>query len=116
MNMLTLVAASMLSMAAMKADPMDDARKAFNNCMIVAHNKAIDDKTPPNSFTKIADEACIPERGAYRDILIKSERSYGSNQKDAEKFANEEVQMIVDSLVTSFNENVENGAKLTIEK
>ena len=32
------------------------------------------------------------------------------------KFANEEVQMIVDSLVTSFNENVENGAKLTIEK
>lgn len=114
--MLTLVAASMLSMAAMKADPMDNARKAFNNCMIETHNKAIDDKTTPNSFTKIADEACTAERTAYRDILIKSERSYGSSQKDAEKFAGEEVQMIVDSVVAGFNENVENNAKLTPEK
>lgn len=114
--MLTLVAATMLSMAAMKSDPMDNARKAFNNCMIATHNKAIDDKTPPNSFTKMADESCVTERAAYREILIKSERSYGSNQNDAEKFANEEVQMIVDSIVTSFNENVENNAKLTAEK
>jgi len=114
--MLTLVAATMLSMAAMKADPMDDARKAFNNCMIETHNKGVAEKMSPSSFTKAADEACIPERTVYRDILIKSERSYGSSQKDAEKFASEEVQMIVDSVVSSFNENVESGAKLTPEK
>ena len=106
----------MLSMAAMKADPMDDARKAFNNCMIETHNKGVAEKMSPSSFTKAADEACIPERTVYRDILIKSERSYGSSQKDAEKFASEEVQMIVDSVVSSFNENVESGAKLTPEK
>lgn len=100
----------------MKADPMDDARKAFNNCMIETHNKGVAEKMSPSSFTKAADEACIPERTVYRDILIKSERSYGSSQKDAEKFASEEVQMIVDSVVSSFNENVENGAKLTPEK
>ena len=114
--MLTLVAATMLSMAAMKADPMDNARKAFNNCMIETHNKGVTDKLSPSSFTKAADEACMPERTAYSDVLIKSERSYGSSQKDAEKFASEEVQMIVDSVVSSFNENVENGAKLTPEK
>jgi hypothetical protein len=114
--MLTLVAATMLSMAAMKADPMDNARKAFNNCMIETHNKGVEEKLSPSSFTKAADEACMPERTAYRDVLIKSERSYGSSQKDAEKFASEEVQMIVDSVVSSFNENVENGAKLTPEK
>jgi hypothetical protein len=114
--MLTLVAATMLSMAAMKADPMDNARKAFNNCMIETHNKGVEEKLSPSSFTKAADEACLPERTAYRDILIKSERSYGSSQKDAEKFASEEVQMIVDSVVSSFNENVESGAKLTPEK
>mgnify|MGYP000846153124 FL=1 len=114
--MLTLVAATMLSMAAMKADPMDNARKAFNNCMIETHNKGITEKMSPSSFTKAPDEACMTERTVYRDILIKSERSYGSSQKDAEKFASEEVQMIVDSVVSSFNENVENGAKLTPEK
>jgi hypothetical protein len=47
---------------------------------------------------------------------VKSERSYGSSQAEAEKFAAEEIQMLIDSVVTSFNENVENGAKLTLEK
>jgi hypothetical protein len=47
---------------------------------------------------------------------VKSERSYGSSLADAEKFAAEEIQMLVDSVVTSFNENVEGGAKLTPEK
>jgi hypothetical protein len=114
--MLTLVAATMLSMAAMKADPMDNARKAFNNCMIETHNKAVGEKVGPSDFVKTAEGACATERTTYRDILVKSERSYGSSQKEAEKFADEEVQMIVDSIVSSFNENVENGAKLTAEK
>jgi hypothetical protein len=114
--MLTLVAATMLSMAAMKGDPMDNARKAFNNCMIETHNKAVGEKASPSDFVKTAEGACATERAGYRDVLIRSERSYGSSQKDAEKFAGEEVQMIVDSIVSSFNENVENGAKLTHEK
>ena len=114
--MLTLVAATMLSMAAMKADAMDNARKAYNNCMIETHNKAVGEKVSPSDFVKAAEGACTTERAAYRDILIKSERGYGSSQKDAEKFAIEEVQMIVDSMVSSFNENVESGAKLTPEK
>jgi hypothetical protein len=114
--MITLVAATMLSMAAMKADPVDNARKAFNNCMIGTHNVAIGEKASPNAFLKTAETACTAERTAYHDILVKAERGYGSSQKDAEKFANEEVQMIIDSVVSSFNENVENGAKLTPEK
>ncbi|MBL0924824.1 MAG: hypothetical protein IBJ12_10220 [Sphingomonadaceae bacterium] len=114
--MMTLVAAMMLSMAAQKADPLDNARKAFNNCMIETHNVAVGEKVSPSAFVKTTETACTAERTAYRDILIKSERGYGSSQKEAEKFANEEVQMIIDSVVSSFNENVENGSKLSPEK
>jgi hypothetical protein len=114
--MITLVAASMLSMAAMKADPLDNARKAFNNCMIETHNVAVGEKASPSAFLKTAEAACTAERTAYHDVMVKAERGYGSSLKDAEKFANEEVQMIVDSVVSSFNENVESGAKLTPEK
>ena len=114
--MISLVAATLLSMAAMKGDPMDDARKAFNNCMIETHNTAVGEKASPSDFIKTSDAACPTERSAYKEILVKSERSYGSSVADAEKFAAEEIQMIVDSIVTSFNENVENGAKLTPEK
>jgi hypothetical protein len=114
--MLTLVAATMLSMAAMKADPLDDARKAFNNCMIETHNTAVGEKASPSAFIKTTETACTTQRSAYHDILVKSERSYGSSAKDAEDYANEEVQGLIDSVVSSFNENVESGAKLQPEK
>jgi aromatic ring-opening dioxygenase catalytic subunit (LigB family) len=114
--MMSLVAATMLSMAAMKADPMDNARKAFNNCMIEVHNKAVGEKVSPSNFLKTAESACTAERTTYHDMMVKAERGYGSSQKDAEAYANEEVQMMVDGIVSSFNENAESGAKLTPEK
>jgi len=114
--MFTLVAATMLSMASMKGDVLDNARKAFNNCMIETHNNGVKEKMSPSDFVKTADAACPTQRAAYKEILVRSERSYGSNAADAEKFASEEVQMIVDSVVSAFNENVENGANLTPEK
>jgi hypothetical protein len=103
-------------MAAMKGDAMDNARKSFNNCMIEVHNNAVSEKASPSAFIQTSDAACPTERAAYKEILLKSERSYGSSQTEAEKFASEEIQMIVDSIVTSFNENIEGGAKLTPEK
>jgi hypothetical protein len=114
--MLTLVAATMLSMAAMKTDPIDTARKAFNNCMIETHNTAVTEKVSPSAFLKTAETACTAERTSYHDMMVKAERGYGSSAKDAEQFASEEVQMMIDGIVSSFNENVETGAKLTAEK
>ncbi|WP_397603392.1 hypothetical protein [Sphingorhabdus sp.] len=114
--MITLIATALLSMAAMKGDALDNARKAFNNCMIEVHNVAVSEKLTPSAFIKKSDEACPTERAAYKAILVKAERSYGSSLADAEKFAAEEIQMLVDSVVTSFNENVEGGSKLTPEK
>lgn len=114
--MITLIATALLSMASMKGDAMDTARKAFNNCLIETHNAAVAEKASPSDFIKTSDVACPTQRAAYKEILVKSERSYGSSQAEAEKFAAEEIQMIVDSVVASFNENVENGAKLTPEK
>jgi hypothetical protein len=84
--------------------------------MIEVHNVAVTEKASPSAFIKTSDAACPTERAAYKAILVKSERSYGSSQAEAEKFAAEEIQMLIDSVVTSFNENVENGAKLTPEK
>ena len=114
--MITIIATALLSMAAMKGDAMDNARKAYNNCMIEVHNVAVTEKASPSAFIQTSDAACPTERAAYKAILVKSERSFGSSQAEAEKFAAEEIQMLIDSVVTSFNENVEGGAKLTPEK
>lgn len=106
----------MLSMAAQKADPLNNARKALNNCMVEVHNKGVTDKASPSDFLKIAESACPTERTAYHGMLVRAERGYGSSQKDAEKYANEEVQMLLDGVVSAFNENVDSGAKLSPEK
>jgi hypothetical protein len=114
--MMTLVAATMLAMAAQKADPLNMARKAYNNCMIETHNKGVSDKASPSDFLKTAEAACPTERSTYHGMLVRAERGYGSSQKDAEQFANEEVQMMVDGIVSAFNENADSGAKLSPEK
>lgn len=114
--MLTLVAAAMLTMFAMKGDALDDARKAYNNCMIETHNTAVGEKQSPSTFIKTSETACTAQRTAYHATLVKAERSYGSNANEAEKYAKEEVQSLIDSVVSAFNENAETGAKLSPEK
>ena len=114
--MLTLVTTALLSMAAMKGDPLDDARKAFNNCMIEVHNTAIGEKASPSAFIQKSESSCTAERAAYHAIMVRTEISFKSTPKEAEQFAKEEVQSLIDSIVTAFNDNIESGAKLSLEK
>jgi hypothetical protein len=114
--MMSMVLAMALSMAPAKADPVDNARKGFNNCLIEIHNKAVDDKQSPSGFKESLGAACTAEKTAYRDLIIKAERGYGSKQSEAEKFADEEVQTIVDYVISAFSENVESRARMSPEK
>jgi hypothetical protein len=114
--MIGIVTAMMLSMVMAKPDPVDMARKNFNNCLIELHNKGVDGKISLSAFRESMAENCIAEKTGYRDLIVKAERGYGSKQAEAEKFADEEVQAIVDSIASSFAENAERNAKLTLEK
>jgi hypothetical protein len=114
--MVSQVLAILLIVAAGKADPVDAARKSFNNCLIDQHNKAVELKKTSSDFDKIVKENCLTERTAYHDANVKAERGYGSNAKDAEQYANEEVQNVVSGIISSFTSNIESGAKLSPEK
>lgn len=112
----TLALAMALNMAAAKGDPMDDARKALNNCFVKEHNAAVQGKKSASDFNEAIQAACPTERKAYFDILVKSERGYGAKQADAEKYANEEIQMMVDGVTSAFGENRDSGGQLAEEK
>ena len=114
--MLTLVTTAMLTMAAAKANPLNDARKAFNNCMIEVHNAAIVEKQSPSAFIKTSEAACPDQRAAYHAIVVKTDMANKSTKSQAEEFASEEVQYMIDGIVASFNDNVESGGKLVLEK
>jgi hypothetical protein len=105
-----------MNMAAMARDPQDDARKAFNNCLVEEHNSAVSDKKSGSEFNKQLETACTDTRKTYFDIIVKAEKGYGSKQADAEQFANEEIQAVIDSITSAFGDNVSNGARLQPEK
>lgn len=107
--------AILLFVAAGKADPLDDARKAFNNCLIDEHNMAIESNMPVPDFNKRAQDACTETKQAYLDIMIKSEREYGSSQSEAEEYANEETQMIVDYITRTYSLNAEGHGRMEHE-
>jgi hypothetical protein len=116
MMVTTLVLAMTLNMAAMKTDPQDNARKALNNCYVEEHNKAIEAKKSGAEFNEQIAASCTEVRKTYFDMIVKSERGYGSKQAEAEEFANGEIQSIIDSITSAFSENVSSGAKLQTEK
>ncbi len=112
----SLALAMALNMTAAKADPVNDARKGFNNCLIREHNEAVKAKKGASEFNEGIQKACTAERKSYFDMMVKSERGFGSSQKDAEAFAGEEIQMMVDGITGSFGENREGGGQLAEEK
>jgi hypothetical protein len=105
-----------MAMMAMKGDPQDDARKALNNCFFEEHNKAVASKASGAEFNEQLAAACTDERKVYFDILVKGELAFKAKLADAEEYANEEIQSIVDSVTNAFEDNVSSGAKLQMEK
>lgn len=113
---MSMALAMALNMAAMKGDAMDTARKGFNNCLIREHNEAVKVKKSASEFNDLIQKACPTERQAYFDMLVRSEKSFGSKQADAEQYANEEIQMMIDGTTSAFGENASSGGQLAEEK
>ena len=115
--MFTSMALAMaLNMAAMKGDSMDEARKSFNNCLIKEHNESVKMKRSGSEFNEAIQKACPTEKQAYFDMLVKSEKGFGSKQADAEQYAREEIQMMIDGTTSAFGENRDSGGQLAEEK
>ncbi len=116
MILTSMAMAMALNMAAMKGDPQDDARKAFNNCLVKEHNEAVEAKKSASEFNDQVAAACVDTRKTYFDLIVKAELGFKSKQADAIEYANEEIKAVVDSITTQFGDNVANGAKLQPEK
>jgi hypothetical protein len=111
-----LALAMAMNMVAMKADPQDDARKAFNNCLVDEHNSAVKEKKSGSEFNTQIAAACTETRKKYHDLVVKAEIGFKSKPADAEQYATEELQAVVDSITSAFSENVATGAQLQKEK
>jgi hypothetical protein len=79
-------------------------------------NSAVEAKKSGSEFNEQVAAACTEPRKAYFDLIVKAERGYGSKQADAEQYANEELQAVIDSITAAFGENVSTGSRLQPEK
>jgi hypothetical protein len=106
---LTLFVAFAMSMA--QGDPVETARKSLNACMTTYTNAALDAKTAPGEFTKQASDACKAEKTTFIEAMVKSEMQYGGKKAEAEGYASEEAQMIVDSYVGSYGDYLSSSTR-----
>jgi hypothetical protein len=114
--MLKMGVAIFLGLAAMTADPIETSRKTYTNCLREFHNTSVTDKLSISDFRDKVKLACETERGNYQSTLVRSERSFGASVKEAEAYAAEEIQIVIDVISTAFADNASEGAKLLPEK
>lgn len=106
---LTLIVAMAMTMA--QGDPVDSARASFNACLTSYTNEALDAKKTPGAFTKEVSDACTPEKTALISAMVKAEMQYGGKQAEAESYAGEETQMIIDSYVGSYGDYLSSNTR-----
>lgn len=106
---LTVLIAMAMTMAA--ADPVDMARKDFNDCLTKFTNESLDAKKPQSDFTKEAETACTAEKTKLIELMIKAEMQYGGKKAEAESYANEETQMMIDSYVGTYGDYLSSNTR-----
>lgn len=98
-----------MSMA--QGDPVETARKGLNECLTTYTNAALDAKTAPAEFTKQSSDACPAEKAKFVEALVASEMQYGGKKAEAESYASEEAQMILDSYVGSYGDYLSSSTR-----
>jgi hypothetical protein len=114
--MVSNILALLLVMASGKADPMDTARKAYNNCVVKVVIDSLDKKSSQSAYNESVAAGCQTERTIYRDMLVKSEIGYGSKRSEAEQYADEEIQTILDVHSGSYGDHQQNNTRPVPEK
>jgi hypothetical protein len=108
--------AIMLAMAPTKNDPVTIARKAFSNCLVDVTIASLEKKEAETAFVEIATAACPDEKSKFRNAVIASERGFGSKMSDAEEFANDEVQGLIDRYTGSYADFAKDNTQPTKQK
>jgi hypothetical protein len=113
--MIALTFALAMNMAAPKADPQDDARKVFFNCLVELSIENLEKDVSVSDYTKLAQDSCVEKKKLYNDIIAKAERAY-SKPAEADKFAAEEVQNIIDGVTRDYGQFKQDKTRPVKEK
>ncbi len=106
---LTLIVAMAMTMA--QGDPVESARAGFNTCLTRFTNESLDAKKTPSDFTKEVAASCTEEKTKLMEAMIKSEMQYGGKKAEAESYAGEETQMMIDSYVGSYGDYLSSNTR-----
>ncbi len=109
-----LLAAPSLFMTANLAvqDAQEEARVSYNNCLVDEHNIAVQANMPVGAFEKDAASKCTAQRKAYYDIIYKTEKADGVSNSEADEYATEECNGVLEYIVREYAANLESKAEL----
>ncbi|MEM1131685.1 MAG: hypothetical protein AAGH53_01985 [Pseudomonadota bacterium] len=105
-----LITALTLMVAAQAADA-DALRKAYSNCMVDVTIENLDNKVKERAFRNVAKDACPAERAAYIEAIVKDEMEYDATQEEAQKYATEEADGIIEAMAGGYGDMVASNTR-----
>ncbi|MEO1045023.1 MAG: hypothetical protein AAFX04_06250 [Pseudomonadota bacterium] len=87
-----------------QAGDLDSLRKDYSNCMVDVTIEHLDKKTGTRAFKKAAQGACLEKRSAYIEALAKDEVAYGSTPEEAQEYAREEADSVMNAMVNGYDD------------
>ena len=109
---MSLILSMSLALATMQGDPIENAREAYNKCMVTFTNSSLDEGVGGGAFARNAKDACAEQKADFVNAIVKAEVQYGSSQSEAKAYADEEVQMVVDTYSMQFGELKTTNARM----
>jgi len=113
-NIAAMLAAPSLAISVyvMANDPQEDARIAYNNCLVDGHNNFMNTSMALRQFELEVVKICTEERQTYYDVVFKLEKEFDASDDEAAAYAEEECDGVLQSIISAYASNLDGKIRL----
>lgn len=106
--MISTMLAMTLAATAAQADPVNDARRAYSECMRNFMRTSLQQRMEPTAFETALEGQCTDRAVSYREAMIRRDQRTGGGRARAEEDANTTIQYTKENTLEYYRDYYEN--------
>lgn len=110
-----MIIISALLLVAAQSGEIEKSRVQLTNCVAKMTIEHLGKKTPRPLFEDAARLACTKEKEKYMALVKAAEQQFGASESEAQEYAKEEVDNVVNSYVSSYKDYLETNTIPSLE-
>lgn len=110
-----MIIATALFLLTAQSGGADKARVQLANCVAKTTIEHLEKKTPKPVFEDAARSACTKQKENYMELLKADEMKFGASQSEAQEYAKEEADNVVDSFISAYDDYLDTNTIPALE-